>query len=136
MSTVSVQKIVRVSVRGVVMYEKLEKLMESRNVSRYKLSKDLGFSRSMFTDWKAGKYTPKQDKIQMIAEYFGVPLSYFYGEEPEPSYYIDEEVAQIAQELHDDPDLRLMFMAARDMPKEDIIAFRQLMKKWRGEDND
>lgn len=118
------------------MYEKFEALLKRNGIKANKVAKDLGVSHGMFSNWKAGRYTPKQDKIKMIADYFGVPTSYFYGDSKEPSYYIDDEVAQIAQELHDDPDLRLMFMAARDMPKEDIIAFRQLMSKWRGENDD
>lgn len=28
------------------------------------------------SDWKRGKTTPKQDKLQLIADYFGVTLDY------------------------------------------------------------
>lgn len=118
------------------MYEKYKFLLESKGVKTAEVSRSTGIDPATFSHWKKGKYEPKKETIQKLADYLGVPLSYFYGEEKEPSYYIDDEVAEIAQQLHDDPDLRLMFMAARDMPKEDIIAFRQLMSKWRGEDID
>lgn len=60
------------------MYEKVKQLADENNVSFYKIAKDLGLSQSMFSSWKAGKYEPKMDKIQLIADYFGVPVSYFY----------------------------------------------------------
>lgn len=63
------------------MYEKVEKLMLESGVSAYKIAKDLGFSQSLFSGWKQGKYELKQDKLQKIADYFNVPLSYFYGAE-------------------------------------------------------
>lgn len=112
------------------MYEKFEKLLKSKGLTAYKVSKDLGISHGMFSNWKAGRYTPKQDKIQMLADYFGVPLSYFYDEDAplEPSYYIDEEVAQIAQELHDDPNMRGLFKAARNLSKEDILRFKEIIE--------
>lgn len=108
------------------MYDKFKELLEKNNVSAYRVAKDLGFSQSTFPDWKSGKSVPKKEKIQQVAEYFGVPLSYFYGEE-EP-YYIDPEVAQIAQELHDDPEMRGLFKAARGLSKEDIIKFKEIIE--------
>lgn len=110
------------------MYEKMRALAESRKLSFYRIAKDLGFSQSLFSDWKSGKSIPKQDKIQKIADYFSVPISYFYGEDEEPSYYIDPEVAEIAQQLHDDPNMRGLFKAARNLPKEDILRFKEIIE--------
>lgn len=75
------------------MYDKFLKLLENQGVSAYKVSQATGISQQTFTDWKAGRYTPKQEKIQKIADYFNVPVSYFYGEEEEPKYYFDAETA-------------------------------------------
>ncbi len=62
------------------MYEKFKALTDSKHVSAYRVSKDLGIPQSTFSDWKAGRSTPKQDKIKKIADYFDVPVSYFYDE--------------------------------------------------------
>ena len=35
-----------------------------------------GISPTTFSDWKSGKSAPKQDKIQKIADYFGVTIKY------------------------------------------------------------
>lgn len=113
-----------------VEYEKMAKLLDSNNLTAYRVAKDTGLSTALFYEWKSGKSMPKQDKIQRIADYFGVPLSYFYDEDAplEPSYYIDEEVAQIAQELHDDPNMRGLFKAARNLSKEDILRFKEIIE--------
>ena len=36
-------------------------------------------SQPTLSEWKKGTYTPKQDKLQKIADYFGVTLDYLMG---------------------------------------------------------
>ncbi|MPN11830.1 hypothetical protein SDC9_159138 [bioreactor metagenome] len=39
----------------------------------------------MLSEWKKGSYTPKQDKLQKIADYFGVTVDYLMtGKEIKP----------------------------------------------------
>nr|DAO83787.1 MAG TPA: Repressor protein CI [Caudoviricetes sp.] len=65
-------------------YERFEKLKERKDVSSYAVSKGTGITTTTLTNWKKGKYTPKQDKLQLIADYFGVTLDYLVnGEEKE-----------------------------------------------------
>lgn len=120
----------------------MELLFKQNNVTGYKVAKDLGFSRSIFTDWKAGRSQPKADKIQKIAEYFNVPVSYFYGTEEESglktSYYINEETARKAQEIFEDKDTRILLDAKRDLSPEDldyvIRTIKMLKAKEKGEE--
>lgn len=63
------------------MYDKFAKLLENKGVSAYKVAKEIGITQQAFSGWKQGKYELKQDKLQKIADYFNVPLSYFYGAE-------------------------------------------------------
>lgn len=56
---------------------KLDKLAKAKNITPYALAKELGFARSLFSDWKSGKSMPKTDKLLKIAEYFGVSVDYF-----------------------------------------------------------
>ena len=60
------------------MYEKFERLLNENHVTAYQVAKGTGIVTSTFYEWKTGKYTPKADKIKKIADYFGVPLTYFY----------------------------------------------------------
>ena len=56
---------------------KLEELVNARKMTIYALAKELGFSSTLFSDWKSGKSMPKTDKLVKIANYFGVPIEYF-----------------------------------------------------------
>lgn len=58
-------------------YEKFKALLDERHVTAYQVSKQTGIRRATFSEWKRGKYTPKVDKLMKIADYFGVPISYF-----------------------------------------------------------
>lgn len=63
-------------------YKRYEELLNLRKVSSYKISKATGISTVTLSKWKQGIYTPKPDKLQLIADYFGVSLNYLlYGEE-------------------------------------------------------
>lgn len=56
------------------MYEKFEKLLKQWEVTAYQVSKETGVSQATLSSWKAGKYTPKIDKLKKLADYFGVPI--------------------------------------------------------------
>jgi transcriptional regulator with XRE-family HTH domain len=59
------------------MYYKFEELLKRTGVTAYAVAKGTGIPSSTFSDWKKGKSSPKINKIQKIAEYFGVPVTYF-----------------------------------------------------------
>lgn len=58
------------------MYEIFLKLLNEKGVTAYKVGKATGIASSTFTDWKSGRSVPKQEKLQKIADYFGVSLDY------------------------------------------------------------
>lgn len=72
------------------MYEIFLKLLEEKGVSAYKVGKATGIAGSTFTDWKTGRSAPKQDKLQKIADYFGVTLDYLMTGEDQNSPYSDD----------------------------------------------
>ena len=63
------------------MYEKFEALLKKYGVTAYRVSKETGVTTATLTSWKQGNYTPKREKLQKIADYFGVTVEYFTGEE-------------------------------------------------------
>lgn len=66
------------------MYEIFEQLLQKYGITPYKISKDTGITQSTLSDWKRGISTPKQDKLQKIADYFGVSLAYIISGKEEP----------------------------------------------------
>lgn len=59
------------------MYSVYEKLRDSKDVRDADVSKATGIPQATLSEWKRGDYTPKVDKIMLIAQYFGVPLETF-----------------------------------------------------------
>ena len=103
--------------------------MTEHKVSAYRVAKDLGFSQSLLPNWKKGVAQPKQDKIKLIADYFNVPVEYFYENMNEP-YTQDPTVAHISMKIANDKRLMKMFNAACNMSTSDLDAFNHLMEKW------
>lgn len=133
------------------MYSVLEQLLAERGLKVKDVSKATGVSPSTFTDWKAGRYTPKYEKLKKIADYFGVTVDYLAGDsdavEAEnrarqqaeisqqmlllrhqlEAYYGSSETVLVAQEMRDNPELRLLFDAARDASPEDLRTVRDML---------
>ncbi len=65
------------------MYEIFEQLCRGRGIKPYKVSKDTGVSQPTLSDWKRGISIPKLDKLQIIADYFGVSVDYLRGKTKE-----------------------------------------------------
>lgn len=55
-------------------------LRDKKGVSDYRVSRETGITKSTFSDWKSGRSNPKIEKIKKLADYFGVPIEYFYEE--------------------------------------------------------
>lgn len=79
-----------------------------------------GIGKSTFSDWKSGRSTPKNDKLQKIADVLGVSLEYLLTGESTEKYYINDETAAMAQKLFENKDLRVLFDAAQDATPEDL----------------
>jgi len=58
-----------------VFSENLKYYMKLYNKDRNKLCKDLGFKYSTLRDWAKGNTYPRIDKIEMLANYFGIQKS-------------------------------------------------------------
>lgn len=87
------------------MYSIFEKLLKEHGVTAYKVSKATGVTTSTLTAWKKGDYTPKADKLQKIADYFGVTLPYLMGQtdiredfENDPDYYVPAEYREMGMD--------------------------------------
>lgn len=58
------------------MYEIYCKLRDERGVKDSDVVKGTGITKSTFSDWKTGRSKPKNEKLQKIADYFGVTVDY------------------------------------------------------------
>lgn len=61
----------------------LKYYMSLHGKSRIDVSKDIGVSYNTFTDWYNGKKYPRMDKVEMLADYFGILKSDLIEEKEE-----------------------------------------------------
>lgn len=103
--------------------ERLNSILQKRNLSQADLSKMTGIRSSSISDWLNGKYEPKQDKISIIAEALNVSPVWLIGYDDTSSnqsegYYVDPETAEYAEMLRTRPEMRMLFSASRGISKE------------------
>ena len=60
-----------------ILYKKYAELRDKAGVTDYEVGKRTGIATSTISNWKAGRYTPKTDKIKKIADFFDKPIEYF-----------------------------------------------------------
>lgn len=110
-------------------YEIFAELLKKKGIKTSDVAAATGISNMTFSDWKKGKSTPKVDKLQKIADFFGVTLEYLTtGKETKPQYYLDDETAAIAQEIFENPDMKSLFDMSRKMSPEKLKAHLQFMQ--------
>lgn len=109
------------------MWERFEELRALKGVSAYEVAKACGFGASVLSSWKKGRYTPKDDKMRKIADYFGVPVEYLRGDpvqtnEQAAEYPVNEDAKRILQMLAKRPDIMKFVQAAEQAAPEDVTA--------------
>ena len=67
------------------MYKKFAILLEKNHKTSYQVAKETGVSTATLSSWKNGYYTPKADKLKILADYFGVSIEYFLEDNQEES---------------------------------------------------
>ena len=60
-------------------YGRIEKMLSEKGITAYKLSKDTGISTGLISHWKKRMQNPSSEKLQKIADYFGVSVDYLLG---------------------------------------------------------
>lgn len=101
--------------------ERIQNLCREKGIALYQLERTLGFGNGYIS--KLDKSTPNVAKIKKIADYFGVSVDYLMnGEDSEnvEKYHFDEETAQMAQEMFENKDMRVLFKTARNAKPEDL----------------
>ena len=59
--------------------QRFAELLEAKNITSYRLSKDLGFSEGMIAYWRKGERLPSLESAVLLADYFNVSLDELVG---------------------------------------------------------
>lgn len=93
------------------MYDIFEQLLQKHGATAYQVSKATGISTGTLSDWKAGRSTPKQDKLKKIADFFGVTVDYLMGSDEEKKENVfeaknpaEKEMLLLCRKVNDAPE--------------------------------
>ncbi|MCB6475556.1 helix-turn-helix domain-containing protein [Emergencia timonensis] len=109
--------------------DRLKELRERKGISQASLADDLGVSKSAISMYERGERNPDFETLETIADYFNVDMNYLLCKEDRSIYYLDPEAAEMAQEMYDRPEMKVLFDASRKATKEDIEQVAEILKK-------
>lgn len=111
-----------------IMAKNIRKYMELNNMTQTDLCNALGLKFMTVSDWVNAKSYPRIDKIEMMANFFGISKADLVEDNTEKKeYYVDPRTAEIAQEIKDSKELSALFDVQRDLPPEDLQAVYQMV---------
>ena len=94
--------------------------MTTNNKTQSDLVTDLNLTASTVSDWANGMKYPRVDKMQLLADYFGI-LKSDLTEEHETSKMTDDiELQEYLEELKNRSELRMLFSLTKGATKEDV----------------
>ncbi len=105
-----------------IMKINIRELRKNNGLTMKEVAKRVGVSEATISRWESGQIANmKRDKIALLADTLHINPSDILGiDEYRQGYYTDPEVAEYANKLKNNPDMRLLFDAAEDMSKDDI----------------
>ena len=75
-------------------------------------------SRGLIGSWEAGVRKPGRDNLELIADYFRVPMDYLLGKEDDPTSAADEQM----------PEITMIGRAAKKMTEEQRKDMLKILK--------
>lgn len=109
----------------------LNKLLNEHNKTQLELANYLNVSNTTVNNWSKGYNTPRMDKIDRICAFFRIQREDLLSDETAETYYINEETAQVAQELFENKDLRMLFDAAKDSKPQDLLMAAEMLRRFK-----
>lgn len=118
-----------------------QKRIFQRNLLKYisasaktqrEIAEAIGVSPQTFNTWCQGIALPRMGKVQLLADYFHINKSDLIEEHEETNSnvlsFIDDESIQIAREISENEDLKLLFTMSRKMSPEHLKAYIEFIK--------
>ena len=102
----------------------LRYLRKKYDMSQEVLANKLGYkSFTTIQKWESGVSEPSVSMVKKIAELFGVTMDQITNDDlsdAENHYYLDPDAAEIAQEVQQRPELKILFDASRKVSADDL----------------
>lgn len=113
----------------------LRRYLDKGNKTQREVADAIGVSPQTFNTWMQMVALPRMDKVQALADYFGINKSDLLedkgAQEEDNSYYIDEDAKELAQFLFKNPEYRVLFDAAKDVSADDLEMVKTIIDKFK-----
>lgn len=120
---------------------RLKSLRKNMQLTGEEFGAKMNVSKPTVSLWESDKRTPNAEMLQKIANFFDVSVDYLLIGKPNAtndSYYYDTEVAELAEQIKNDPELRILLDAKRNLSKQDMKAIinitKSLLQRERGDE--
>ena len=111
--------------------ERLRELRQKKGLSQSQLADALNISKSAISMYELGKREPDLETLEGIADFFNVDINYLIGKDGS-MYYLDPEAAEIAQEVQQRPELKILFDATRKVSSDDLKFVVDMIDRMQG----
>jgi repressor LexA len=108
----------------------LKRYMALKDKSRNDLANDLGISYYTVTDWVKGKKFPRMDKVEMLANYFGILKSDLIEEKTEEHREMQQKnstLADITVRMRTDNDFFSLMEGINELNPEQLASIKQIV---------
>ena len=109
----------------------LRRFLSEYGMTQADLAARLKVSPTTVSNWTKGEKSPRVDKIDAMCRIFNCRRSDFVEEESHQGYYFNGETAKVAQELFENPDLRMLFDAGRNATPEQLRMAAQMLRMFK-----
>ena len=113
-----------------VFAKNLRRHMESKGITQKELAEIIGVSAPTMNDWLQAKKYPRIDKIEKLADYFGVLKSDLIEEKTEEHFETQKNnntIASIIVRLRTDSDFLSLVESLNNMNEEKVKSVKQML---------
>jgi transcriptional regulator with XRE-family HTH domain len=110
-----------------MMGKNIKAARERKKLSQKELGAMLGVGQSTVGMWEANRREPNVETLKRLSELLGTTVNFLIDETP---YYVDDDAREMAELMHNDPNLRVLFKASRKIKKEDMETVLKVIKKF------
>ena len=120
---------------------RLKELLSYLNLTPSEFASANNIPKSSISMYLSGKRLMKADRVGELAIKYRINAAWLMGMDvpmKEQTYYTNSKTAETAQELFDNPDMRILFDAARDAKPEDLEKAAEYLSflKWGGHNDE
>ena len=115
-----------------VFVNNLKYYIEQKGVTQKDVAEALRMSQGAVTDWMKFRSYPRMDKLQMLAEYFGIEKSDLVeARDVKNKYYLNKKIKEVEKKLGESPEAVELFLAIEELSPEDRAAVKILINSLR-----